>query len=41
VNACHTPPLETAKKQGEMPLPILSPIHSRNSTYYKWQPHSW
>ena len=24
--ACHTPPLKTAKKEGEMPLPSLSPI---------------
>jgi len=24
--AYHTPPLKKAKKQGEMPLPILSPI---------------
>ena len=24
--ACHTPPLNKVKKQGEMPLPSLSPI---------------
>ena len=24
--ACHTPPLKKVKKQGEMPLPSLSPI---------------
>ena len=24
--ACHTPPLEEVKKQGEMPLPSLGPI---------------
>jgi len=27
---CHTPPLEKAKKLGEMPLPILSPIPFQN-----------
>jgi len=30
VMVCHTPPLEKAKKQGEMPLPILSPISFQN-----------
>jgi len=25
--ACHTPPLKKAKKQGEMPLPNLGPVH--------------
>ena len=25
--ACHIPPLKKAKKQGEMPLPSLGPIH--------------
>jgi len=34
--ACPTPPLKKAKKQGEMPLPILSPIQSLNSTLYDW-----
>ena len=34
--ACHTPHLKKAKKQGEMPLPILSPIPSLNSTFYEW-----
>jgi len=28
--ACYTPPLNKAKKQGEMPLPILSPIPFTN-----------
>ena len=28
--ACHTPPLERAKKQGEMPLRSLSPITFEN-----------
>ena len=31
--ACHPPPLKKAKKQGEMPLPILSPIPFLNSTF--------
>jgi len=26
VMACHTPPLKTAKEQGEVPLSILSPF---------------
>ena len=34
--ACHISPLKKAKKQGEMPLPILSPIPSLNSTSYGW-----
>ena len=36
VMACHIriiPPLEKAKKQGEMPLTRLSPIPSLNSTF--------
>jgi len=32
--ACHIPPLKKAKKQGEMPLPSLSPIPSLNSTFF-------
>jgi len=28
--ACHIPPLRKAKKQGEMPLPSLSPIPIKN-----------
>jgi len=32
--ACHIPPLKKAQKQGEVPLPILSPIPSLNSTFY-------
>jgi len=27
VMACHAPPLKKVKKQGEMPLPSLGPIH--------------
>ena len=34
--AYHTPPLKKAKKQGEMPLLILIPIPSLNSTFYEW-----
>ena len=30
---CHNPPLEKAKKQGEMPLPIFSPIPSLSSRH--------
>ena len=26
--AYHTPPLQKAKKQGDMPLPFLSPLNS-------------
>jgi len=32
--ACHIPPLKKAQKQGEVPLPSLSPIPSLNSTFY-------
>ena len=28
--ACHTQPLKRAKKPGEMPLPIISPIPFKN-----------
>ena len=31
--ACHIPPLNKAKKQGEMPLPNLGPVPSLNSTF--------
>jgi len=31
-DACHIP-TQKAKKQGEMPLPILIPISSLNSTF--------
>ena len=33
--ACDAPPLEKARKHGEMPLPMLSPIPSLNSKCYK------
>ena len=36
VMACRTPPLKKAKKQGEMPLPILGPILSLYSTILEW-----
>jgi len=32
--AYHTSPLKKVKKQGEMPLPILDPIPSLNSTFF-------
>ena len=34
--AYHTPPLKKAKKQVEMPLPMLHPISFLNSTSYEW-----
>jgi len=27
--ACHTPPLKKMKKQGELPLPRLCPVHPK------------
>jgi len=37
--ACHTPPLNEAKQQGEMPLPSLSPIHHK--FYSSWMGWDW
>jgi len=34
--ACHTPPLKKVKKQGEMPLPSLSPIPLKKFRIYGW-----
>ena len=34
--ACDAPPLEKAKKQVEMPLPMLHPVSFLNSTSYEW-----
>jgi len=34
VMACHNPPLKKAKKHRKMPLSILGPIPSLNSTFY-------
>ena len=36
VMACHIPPLKKAKKQGEVPLPILSLIHFKNVEFRNW-----
>ena len=33
--ACHAPPLEKAKQQGEMPLPILSGRGVRHSPFIR------
>ena len=34
--ASHNPPLKKAKKHRKMPLSILGPIPSLNSTFYRW-----
>jgi len=34
--ACHIPPLKKAKKQGEMPLPRLSPISLKKCRIEGW-----
>ena len=34
--ACHIQPLKKQKKQLEMPLPILSPIHPQNVEICGW-----